>query len=156
MWNSLSVIYSRTWKKQQNQNWYIRVVIVMDSAKAFDKVPHNRLLSKLPHLDFLTSRTQTVIIDARWCTTRKKLCNIWRSPRVNSKTVKEKAYTSLVRPKLEFSCCLWDPHPKTQIHQLEMVQHRAVRYTCNIYHNTSSVIEMLQTLNWSTFKRKGE
>ena len=84
----------------------------MDFAKAFDKVPHNRLLSKLPHLDFLTSRTQTVIIDARWCTTRNKLCNIWRSPRVNSKTVKEKTYTSLVRPKLEFSCCLWDPHPK--------------------------------------------
>ena len=46
----------------------------MDFAKAFDKVPHKRLLSKLNYYsieyntlkwieDFLTSRTQTVIID---------------------------------------------------------------------------------------------
>ena len=46
----------------------------MDFAKAFDKVPHRRLLYKLKHYgidhntlkwieDFLTSRTQTVIID---------------------------------------------------------------------------------------------
>ena len=37
-----------------------------------------------------------------------------------------------------FSCyftssCLWDPHAKSQIHQLEMVQLRAARYTYNIY-----------------------
>ena len=64
-------------------------IIVIDFAKAFNKVPHNRLLSK--HLDFLTSRTQTVIIDG--VQPEKKLCKILRSPRVNSKTVKVKAYT---------------------------------------------------------------
>lgn len=49
-------------------------VIVMDFAKAFDKVPHKRLLYKLKYYgadtntlnwieDFLTLRTQTVILD---------------------------------------------------------------------------------------------
>ena len=41
-------------------------------------------------------------------------------------------------------------HTKSQVHKLEIVQHRAARYTCNKYHNTSSVTDMLQTLNWPT------
>ena len=62
----------------------------MDFAKAFDKVPHKRLLSKLNYYsieyntlkwieDFLTSRTQTVIIDG--VQSEKNSCNIWHSPR---------------------------------------------------------------------------
>ena len=35
-----------------------------------------------------------------------------------------------------------------------MVQCRAARYTCNRYHNNSSVTEMLQTLNWSTLEKR--
>ena len=35
-----------------------------------------------------------------------------------------------------------------------MVQCRAARYTCNRYHNTSSVTEMLRTLNWSTLEKR--
>ena len=42
--------------------------------------------------------------------------------RVNSKNSKRKTYTSLVRPKLEHSSCVCDPHTKSQIHQLKIVQ----------------------------------
>jgi len=38
----------------------------------------------------------------------QKLNFIKRNLRVNSKTVKERAYSSLVRPKLEYSSCVWD------------------------------------------------
>jgi hypothetical protein len=39
---------------------------------------------------------------------------IKRNLKVNSKSVKEKAYTSLIRPKLEYSSCVWDPHTKSK------------------------------------------
>jgi hypothetical protein len=52
-------------------------------------------------------------------------CDLFGNLRVNSKTVKERAYSSLVRPKQEYSNCVWDPHTKSQIHQLEIVQSRA-------------------------------
>jgi len=84
----------------------------------------------------------------------QKLNFIKRNLRINSKTVKEKAYSSLVRPKLEYSSCVWDPHTKSKIHQLEMIQRRAAMYTCNRYHNTSSVTEMLRTLNWPTLEKR--
>jgi hypothetical protein len=75
----------------KNNNHNIQTdIIVMDFAKAFDKVPHKRLLSKLNYYsieyntlkwieDFLTSRTQTVIIDG--VQSEKNSCNIWHSPR---------------------------------------------------------------------------
>jgi hypothetical protein len=39
--------------------------------------------------------------------------------------VKERAYTSLGRPKLEYRSSAWDPHTKYPIHQVEMVQREA-------------------------------
>jgi hypothetical protein len=62
--------------------------------------------------------------------------------------VTEKAYTSLIQPKLEYSSCVWDPHTKSSISKLEMVQRRAARYTCIIFHDTSSVTNMLTELKW--------
>ena len=43
----------------------------------------------------------------------QKINVIKRNLRVNSKTVKDRAYTSLVRPKLEYNSCVWDPHTKS-------------------------------------------
>ena len=54
----------------------------------------------------------------------------------------------MIRPTLEYSSCLWDPHTKSNISKLEMVQRRAARYTCNRFHNTSSVTNMLTELKW--------
>ena len=47
---------------------------------------------------------------------------------------------------------IWDPHTRTQINQIEKVQRRAARYVTNRYHNTSSVTDMLQNLNWPSLE----
>ncbi|KAK3102525.1 hypothetical protein FSP39_011953 [Pinctada imbricata] len=84
----------------------------------------------------------------------RQLNFIKRNLKVASPKIKERAYQSLVRPKLEYNCCTWDPHQHTQIQQLEMVQRRAARYVTNRFHNTSSVNSMLQDLNWPTLQER--
>ena len=70
-----------------------------------------------------------------------------RNLKVNSQKIKDHAYKALVRPKLEYSSCIWDPSHTNQIKQIEKVQRRAARFTCNRYHNTSSVTDMLEDLD---------
>ena len=88
------------------------------------------------------------LIDNISSTASKHLSFIKRNLKVYSKSVKEKAYTSLLRPKLEYSSYVWNPHTKSNISKLEMVQRRAARYTCNRFDNTSSVTNMLTELKW--------
>ena len=76
--------------------------------------------------------------------------NIKRAPA----TLKEQAYKTLVRPTLEFSSSVWDPHTKKDSDQVEKVQRRAARFTLARYHNTSSVTSMLEELGWKDLKQR--
>ena len=76
-----------------------------------------------------------------------------RNLNIGSTSVKEQAYKSLVRPSLEYACSVWDPHLKSDINKIEMVQRRAARYLTNRQRNTSSVGDMLQHLKWHSLER---
>ena len=52
---------------------------------------------------------------------------------------KRLAYTSLVRPILEYGAAWWDPHRDGQIHVLDRVQNKAAKFT---YHANGT--------NWET------
>ena len=69
-----------------------------------------------------------------------------RAPRV----VKEIAYKTVVRPTLEYSCSVWDPHTSGQINAIEMVQRKAARFCLNRYQKTDSVSSMLEELQWDS------
>ena len=79
---------------------------------------------------------------------------IRRNLKVNSKSVKERAYTMLARPKLEYASTVWDPYKREQINNLEKVQRRAARIVTNRHRNTSSVTDMLGDLGWQTLERR--
>ena len=70
--------------------------------------------------------------------------NFWNCPW----SVKETAYTTLVRPKLEYGCEAWDPHFKKDISSLERGQRKAARFCSNNYQPTDSVTGMLRDLGW--------
>ena len=71
--------------------------------------------------------------------------------------VKERAYQSLVRPKLEFSSTTWNPQQVTQKRQIEQIQRNAAGFESNKpfnYQNPTSVTSMAQQLNWLTFEAR--
>jgi hypothetical protein len=66
--------------------------------------------------------------------------------------IKERAYQTLVRPKLENVSSVWNPQQQTQIKQLEQIQRNAARFVLNKPYNPNkpdSVSVMIKDLNWT-------
>ncbi|XP_070183866.1 uncharacterized protein [Littorina saxatilis] len=77
-----------------------------------------------------------------------------RNLKIGAVHTKELAYKSLVRPLLEYACTAWDPSSQKNIAKIEAVQRRAARYVLHRHRNTSSVGEMLQTLQWPSLEQR--
>ena len=77
-----------------------------------------------------------------------------RNLRVNNRDTMAAAYKTLVRPNLEYCATVWSPYTDAGILKIEMVQRRAARYATSRYHNTSSVTDMLQNLDWETLESR--
>jgi hypothetical protein len=67
---------------------------------------------------------------------------------------KSKAYSTYVRPTLEYSSTVWAPHTEKLVNQLEMVQRRAARFVNRDYQRTSSVTSMLANLQWNSLEHR--
>ena len=69
---------------------------------------------------------------------------------------KAQAYTTFVRPIVEYSASVWDPHRRSQdsVDQLESVQNKAARFACADWRWTSSVGAMRGKLGWDTLQER--
>jgi hypothetical protein len=84
----------------------------------------------------------------------KSLGFLERNLKVANTEINSRAYQALVRPKLEYSCSVWDLHTKDQQQKLEKVQRREARYVQNNYDYTSSTTAMINTLQWPTLAER--
>ena len=104
----------------------------------------------------------TISKDLRWDThitniankANKSLGFLRRNLKIGSRSIKEKAFTALVRPSMEYASTVWDPYTDKNINKLEAVQRRAARWVVNRHRQTSSVDDMLRHLQWPTLQER--
>ena len=68
--------------------------------------------------------------------------------------VKQMAYTTYIRPTVEYSSPMWDPHTKRNTNKIEMAQRRCARYVTGDFDRTSSVTSLLNCLIWQTLEER--
>ena len=124
-----------------------------------DYILHGHRLEHITSAKYLGVRLTS---DMKWTQHINNICAkanstigfLKRNININNRDIKEKAYKSLVRPTVEYASAAWNPHQKTDVQKIEMVQRRAARFVQNRYHNTSSVTEMLEQLEWQTLEER--
>ena len=72
------------------------------------------------------------------------------------KEVKAAAYTTLVRPSIEYARSAWDPYIRNNIHQLEAIQRRAARFVYNNFYDREPgvVTSMISRLQWESLEQR--
>ena len=77
---------------------------------------------------------------------------LWRC----DQRTKAQAYTTFVRPIVEYASTVWDPHNgnKSQVKQLEATQSKAARFACGDWRRTESVSAMKAQLQWLSLQER--
>ena len=84
----------------------------------------------------------------------KSLGFMKRNIRTKHPGVHEVVYKNLVCPQLEYGSAEWNPYTHANIHKVEMVQRRAVRWTLCNYSRYDSVTEMQTSLGWRPLEQR--
>ena len=71
-----------------------------------------------------------------------------------SRTTKLRAYSSLVRPHVEYCDTVWSPNTVTDIQKVEKTQRRAARFILDDFGNRSSVTDMLKKLDLESLESR--
>ena len=123
-----------------------------NSPTHFNYKIHGTLLTKVDCAKYLG-----IIIDSKlnW---KKQYSNLIKSCKQTlsfirrnlpkaSFQIKNVCYKTLIRPKLEYACSVWDPHHRLHIESLEKVQKAAARFvTGNYKMETGNSRKNLETL----------
>ena len=68
--------------------------------------------------------------------------------------IKSTAYTTLVRPQLEYASTVWDPYQDNHINKIEKIQNQAARFVLHDYDWSHSVTNMKAQLGWQPLQHR--
>jgi hypothetical protein len=154
--------------QQWEQQWLMKFNVdkcnVMHFSHArnnthYDYLLHNTPLSSVSETKYLGV---TITSDLSWRShitktvagASKTLNFVNRNLRLASTDTKLTAFTSLIRPKLEYAASVWDPHHKNHVHSLERVQNRAIRSALSNWDRGSSITNMRSQLKLNTLEHR--
>ena len=128
-----------TWSRSPITKFYTLGGQILEQVKYLGVILSDEL-NWSPHINSVTTSANST------------LGFIWRNLKQCPKDLKELAYLSLVRSKLEYAASVWDPHHTSDTNKLEQVQRRTARFVCNNYSPYSSITQMLSDLGWQQLK----
>lgn len=103
---------------------------------------------------FTNNLTWSTHIDTICASARRKLGLLRHKLKKSPPDVKLLAYNTLIRPRLEYACIVWDPHTKNDINKLEQIQRLAVRFIYNRYRRHDSPTCLMKTNNIMTLQNR--
>jgi hypothetical protein len=139
------------------------------SKKQFNKdyFLHGTILSEVESSTYLGVKLSS---DLKWDKHISGICGkanstlglLRRNLKTKSKTLKDRAYQALVRPKLEYASSVWDHMGSyrgrnvgvNNAQNLERIQRRAARYVSNDWSREHSVSAMIEYLGWDSLQTR--
>ena len=121
------------WSRQPITKFYTRggeIIQEVIQAKYLGVMITSELGWSTP-IDIISNKANSTFGFLRW--------NLKYCPR----GLKETAYMSLIRSKLEYCASTWDPHLAKDIDKIQRINRRAARFVSNDYRWRSSVTSML-------------
>lgn len=93
-------------------------------------------------LNFQQDLTWQHHVELTLASTNRSLGLLKRNLKQAPSQLKKIAFTTLIRPKLEYASAIWDPHQAYIVSNIESVQNRAARFIYSDYSSFSSVTNL--------------
>ena len=155
-------IWEKKWQMQFNADKYFSIHLTKKRKTAeFNYTLHDHILevtkdSKYLGVTFRSDLSWNSHINNISAKANRTIGFLRRNIHSCPKEVKAAAYTTLVRPSIEYASSVWDPYTRNNIHQLEAIQRRAARFVYNNFYDREPgvVTSMISRLQWESLEQR--
>ena len=151
----------QTWSDKWQMEFNVSKCVHLPITNKTKPSPHKYSLSGQPLSSVSSHSCLGVKLDSKltWTNrvtdiTSKFLGMVKQTLGLCKREVKQTAYNMLIRPKLEYSSPIWNPHTFSQVKSLERVQHSAARFVKNYYRRNTNPADLITALGWPTLEQR--
>ena len=150
--------WERKWKMSLNIiKCMVSTVTLKSNPITSRYILHNHALDSVNSAKYLIIDSKLSFkehIDSTCKKANSALAFLCRNFESCQRKIKNDLYLTYVKPILEYGVTVWAPYTRFGINKLESIQRRAAHFVMSDYHWTSSVTEMIKTLNWTNIESR--